>query len=232
MINLNLNKFDDSVSLGEELATRVCLALEAAIDKRGSAVLAVSGGSTPKIFFEILSSRPIAWEHVIITLVDERWVGEDCGRSNARLVKQCLLKNKASNAGFMPLYTGQHDIDRAIHGLEKQLQKLPVPFDAVILGMGGDGHTASFFPGGDNLAAAVNLEGKNKVATMRAHGAGEPRITFTLPMLIETVFLAIHIEGEDKLKVLAQAQQNGDADEMPVRHVLKASNNLEIFWAP
>jgi 6-phosphogluconolactonase len=114
------------------------------------------------------------------------------------------------------------------------LQKLPLPFDAVILGMGTDGHTASFFPGGDNLIAAVDPATKDRVISMRAQGAGEPRVTFTLPILAGAGFLALHIEGEDKLAVLDQAANDASisANAMPVRHIIRAAQQLEIYWAP
>ncbi len=226
-----LKRFKDSAALAEALAGRVCHALESGINKRGKAILAVSGGSTPKVFFKALGTRSVDWEKVVVTLVDERWVEADDERSNARLVRENLLKNRASKAAFFPLYRAGK-IDQAIGHLEKDLQALPLPFDAVILGMGVDGHTASFFPGGDNLDAAVDSNGKNLVSTMRAGGAGEPRVTFTLPVLVESGFLALHIEGADKLDVLKQASGDGDANAMPVRHILRATEKLEVYWAP
>ncbi len=226
-----LKRFKDSVALADALAERVCHALVSGINKRGKAILAVSGGSTPKVFFKALGTRSINWEKVVVTLVDERWVEADDERSNARLVRENLLTNKASKADFFPLYRAGN-IDQAISHLEKDLARLPLPFDAVILGMGVDGHTASFFPGGDNLDAAVDRNGKNLVSTMRAGGAGEPRVTFTLPVLVESGFLALHIEGADKLDVLKKASGDGDANAMPVRHILRAAEKLEVYWAP
>ncbi len=231
MSELKLKKFADSLALADALAERVCDALVSGINKRGKAVLAVSGGSTPKKFFQTLGNRSINWENVIVTLVDERWVEADDVRSNARLVSENLLQNNASKASFFPLYP-EGDIGQKIGALAKDLGALPLPSHAVILGMGSDGHTASFFPGGDNLDAAVDSNANNLLSTMRAAGAGEPRVTFTLPVLIESRFLALHIEGADKLDVLNQASGNGDANTMPVRHVLRTAENLEVYWAP
>ncbi|MCP4182073.1 MAG: 6-phosphogluconolactonase [Hyphomicrobiales bacterium] len=230
MSGITLNKFHSSLELAHQLADRICCELETAITERGSATLVVSGGSTPKMLFQVLSSKAINWSDVIITLVDERWVDENDKRSNAMLVKRHLLVNNAANARFVPLFH-PGDIDQEIYKLEMQLQSLPLPFDVVVLGMGSDGHTASFFPGGDNLDAAVDEKGKNLLSSMRAPGAVESRITFNLPPLLQSRFLALHIEGKEKLDVLEHAMDDGDANSMPVRHIIRKSNKLEIFWA-
>ena len=230
MSNLKLNKFLSSEDLAEQLADRICGELERGLTQRGTSFLAVSGGSTPKLLFNVLSNKAIDWRNIIITLVDERWVDEKDQRSNARLVKEHLLVNKASKASFAPLFH-PGDINQEIPKLEKQLRSLPFPFDAVILGMGTDGHTASFFPGGNNLEKAVDREGKHLLTSMSAPGAGEPRVTFTLPPLVESSFIALHIEGPEKLVVLEQALENGDANLMPVRHILRDNDALEVFWA-
>ena len=97
--------------------------------------------------------------------------------------------------------------------------------------MGNDGHTASFFPGGDNLSAAVDPANKNLITFMRAKGAGELRVTYTFPVLVKAGFLALHIEGDDKMAVLEEAISNiGNGDEMPVRHVLATAEHLQIYW--
>jgi 6-phosphogluconolactonase/glucosamine-6-phosphate isomerase/deaminase len=107
------------------------------------------------------------------------------------------------------------------------------PISAVILGMGGDGHTASFFPGGDNLSAAIDLETNEMFSSMRAAGAGEERITFTLPPLLNAGLLALHIEGEAKAKVLQEAMGDGATEDLPIRAVLRQDRTpLNIYWCP
>jgi 6-phosphogluconolactonase len=101
----------------------------------------------------------------------------------------------------------------------------------VVLGMGNDGHTASFFPGGDNLATA--LAGEAPVVTMRAPGAGEPRVTLSLNRLLKADGLYLHIEGEEKAKVLEQALADGPVEDMPIRAVLRQTvTPLNVYWCP
>lgn len=222
-------KEDLALALAEAVAEQLVIGIAA----RGRGSLAVSGGSTPGGFFAALSQRDdVDWSRVTVTLVDERWVPESSDRSNAALVKARLLQGPAAAAQFLPLYAGGDAPDEP--GLKRtslQLQALPPRFDAVVLGMGNDGHTASFFPGGDRLEAA--LEGAGPVVAIRAPGAGEPRVTLTLGRLLASEAMYLHIEGEDKHATLDRAMGDGDRDEMPVRAVLRQGVvPLTIFWSP
>ena len=222
--------FNDKQQLATALAEAIATNLKSGIAARGGASLAVSGGSTPTLLFRTLSSRPdIAWDRVTVTLVDERWVDETSDRSNARLVKANLLQGRASAATFVPLYQGgtRPDIEKT----EAALASVRRPLDVAILGMGNDGHTASFFPGGDNLHEALTVEGP--VVAIEAPGAGEPRVTLTLRQLLAARALYLHIEGEEKVKTLEQAEAEGPVEDMPVRAILRQTQTpLTIYWSP
>ncbi|PWK92458.1 6-phosphogluconolactonase [Fulvimonas soli] len=226
--------FDDGPALAAALAGRVAGLLREGIAARGAAVLAVSGGSTPVRFFERLARQALAWDKVRVTLVDERWVDEDSERSNARLVKAQLLQGAAAAARFVPLYTGADTPEAGCAEARQRIRALPRPFDAVVLGMGADGHTASFFPGGDRLVEALDPDGRVPVLPMRAAGAGEPRITLALPALLDTRALILHIEGAPKRALLAAALEGrGEAAQYPVRAVLTQRRvPLEVYWCP
>ncbi len=211
--------FDARETLAETLARDVAEELERAIEAKGKATLAVSGGTTPKLFFEKLSEAELPWSRVTVTLVDERQVPETSERSNARLVREHLLKNKAAAARFVPLY-GNADAEKA------------ASFDVAVLGMGSDGHTASFFPGGDRLAQAIDSDSRERLIEIKAPGAGEPRITFTLPVLEAAGRLKLHIEGAEKKKVLDKALADGPETDMPVRAVLRSATPLTLYWCP
>ena len=217
---IRLREFINSQQLATTLADAVSNALRARLARDVTAALAVSGGTTPVKFLSALSRCPLDWSRVTVTLVDERCVPETSECSNARLVRMHLLQNAAVAAKFLPL----------VGAAESAIAALSLPLAAVVLGMGLDGHTASFFPGGDHLAAA--LAGSHLLQTISAPGAGEPRMTLTLPVLLGADYLALHIEGAAKLKTLEAAMRPGEPEEMPIRAVLARRPGLEIFWCP
>ncbi len=232
-MELSLHEFADGATLAEKLADQVAHRLAAAIKVKGSASLAVSGGSTPKKFFQALSGRKIDWPKVTVTLVDERFVPADSPRSNHLLVKENLLRNEASSAQFIPLFHDRPSVDEAAATATQETASIGNPFDVVILGMGGDGHTASFFPHGNHLSQALDEEGPRCVMPMEAEGADEPRLTFSFSSLTDAGLLVLHIEGEAKKDVLRTAQSGTDEAEMPIRAVLnRATSPVEIYWAP
>ena len=233
-LNVTTHSFTDSKAQAVALAERIAERLRHALAERGHAALAVSGGSTPKDFFARLSQEALDWQHVQVTLVDERWVPDSDERSNARLVKSLLLQHQAAAATFVPLYTGAATPEEGLAVAAARIDALPSPFDAVVLGMGDDGHTASFFPGGDHLAAALDLEGHARVLPMHAPDAGEPRITLSLSTLLDTRALYLLVTGEHKRELLADVRLGLDtAKDYPVRAVMTQQRvPVAVYWCP
>lgn len=227
-----IHRFETRDDVARALAERIGDALREAIARRGRALLAVSGGNTPRLFMQALSRQDLDWSRVTVTLVDERWVERGSDRANATLVNTNLLTGPAAAAEFVDLYVPDTAIEDAVPILDEAIRALSTPFDAVALGMGTDGHTASFFPGGDGLDAAVDPAGQTRVAAVRAAAAGEPRVTLTLAELLRAGLVVLHIEGEEKLQVLETARRPGSANDLPIRHVLRNRPDLHIHWAP
>lgn len=227
-----IREFSTAEELAEALAREVAAALAARLAREGAAALAVSGGSTPLRFFRALSAQALDWDKITVTLVDDRWVGEDSPRSNAALVRAHLLQGPAAAARFVPLVNDAPTPEAGRAAVEAALREIRLPLAAVVLGMGADGHTASFFPGGDRLAQALAPAQGEWVETMRAPGALEPRITLTLPLLLAAGFLALHIEGAAKRAVLEEALRPGLITELPVRAVLARAPQPVVFWSP
>ncbi|MGH8121679.1 MAG: 6-phosphogluconolactonase [Rudaea sp.] len=225
--------FAGAEALADALAAAVATNLQSAIVARGHALLAVSGGKTPARFLAQLSHQALAWEQVTITLVDERWVAPDRARSNEGLVRATLLQGGAAAARFVPLYeAGVAEPEAALANVAARIARLELPFDALVLGMGEDGHCASFFPDGDHLAQAIDPHTDALVLPMRAPGAGEPRITLTLPVVLDSRAIYLHIEGERKLRVLRDASKAGESDRtFPISQVLRyARAPLHVYW--
>jgi len=226
------SEFANGEALARALADWTADHLRKAIAARGAALLIVSGGKSPARFFEILSNIDIDWPRVSITLADERRVADDSPRSNARLVREKLLQNRAHAASFTPLADVRLPPDRELAAASARIANLPTPADVVILGMGDDGHTASWFPGAAGLAEAIDPGSRQLVVPMVAADAPEPRLTLTGRVLLRARAIALEIAGEAKLAVFATALEAGPEEAMPIRAVLRcAADRLTVFSA-
>ena len=228
----HLHHCESNAELTAQLAQRIASDLEEAVAKRGVATLAVSGGSTPKPLFEQLSQLPLDWAQVTVTQVDERWVDEDHQDSNARLIREHLLQNLAAAAQFSSMKTpGDSPFDAEAAASEK-LSAFAQGIDVVVLGMGEDGHTASFFPGAATLARALDPTGDELCVAVAPPSAPHNRMTLSLAALLRARKLYLHIIGEAKWDVLQQAATPGSEEELPIRSVLyRAEPPLHIYYA-
>lgn len=232
-VNTIEHNFEGATPLTDALAAAVAADLKSAIALRGHALLAVSGGKTPTRFLAQLSREPLAWERITVTLVDERWVAADNARSNERLVRTILLRGAAAAANFVPLYeAGIAEPESALPAVAARIASLGLPFDALVLGMGEDGHCASFFPDGDRLAEATDMRTSELVLPMRAPSAGEPRVTLTLPVVLDSRAIYLHIEGERKRRVLQDAASAAQSNHsFPISAVLRNTRvPLNVYW--
>lgn len=221
--------FTSPEALAEALAGKVAAKLAEAIAERKKAFLAVSGGTTPKRFFAALSRQGLEWDKVTVTLVDERFVPETSPRSNAALVREALLVGNAAIARFEPLYRPATSVEEAARQASADLASMPWPLDVAILGMGTDGHTASFFPDAADLNALLDPTDQALVLPVHAVSAGEARLTLPLARLVEADLLALHIEGEEKREVLEAALAPGG--EKPVSAIFAhASRPVPVYW--
>jgi 6-phosphogluconolactonase len=218
--------FAGSGELDRALAEHLGKRLQTDMERHGHASLAVSGGSTPIGMFRKLSSCELDWSRVWLTLVDERRVATDSPASNERMLRENLLQNRAAAARFISLADNGAD---GVAALGRALDAIPRPFSAVVLGMGGDGHTASWFPGAANLPALLDPANPADVAETMPVTAPHERLTLTLAAVLKSREILIHITGEDKKTLL----ENARAEQHPVAAILQQTvTPASIWWAP
>lgn len=224
-------EFSGALALNQNFAGKIADALRQGIAANGKASLVVSGGRTPLDLFIQLTRQELDWSNVVITLADERWVGPDNGASNEKLVRDNLLQGFAASATFISLKNEATSPFEGAAETEEALKALPRPIDVVILGMGDDGHTASLFPGATNLAAALALDSGRSCIGMTPLTAPLDRITLTLPVLLDSRNIYLHLMGEAKREVYERAEKGSDVNEMPVRAVLNQQQTpVNVYW--
>ncbi|MBA3069632.1 MAG: 6-phosphogluconolactonase [Hyphomonas sp.] len=230
---LALSAFGTREEASKAVAAMAAEALARDIAEQRRADLFVSGGSTPEASFRYLSRAAIEWERVTVGLVDERWVPPDHADSNERLVRAHLLREKAGAAGFIPLWTPGDDHLRAAD--DRCLAYGPHCDSAsfVLLGMGADGHTASWFPEMDSLALVTAADQPCPVAAVVAPGARTPRrLTLTGPAVCRAKSAVLLAFGSEKRTKL-EAARHADPLNCPVRFAIDGlGHRLNIVWAP
>ena len=198
---------------------------------RAGGSLAVSGGKSPVLLFERLARAEIDWAKVTVTLVDERWVPPSSPDSNEALVRAHLLTGAAAAARFIPLWKDGSTPEEAARAAEAAITPL-LPFRAVVLGMGEDGHFASLFPGNWALKAGVDLAAPRLALAAPAGTPAppQPRISLTLRALSQADQIILLASGAAKRAVLDAALGGED---LPIRAVLAQDRApVHILWSP
>jgi 6-phosphogluconolactonase len=214
-----------------ELCDAIVDALEHDIAKRGKASLLVSGGSTPIALFRQLRTMDLDWSRVMISLVDERFVADDHTDQNGAMVRRELLQEDAAAATFFPLVLDASNADRNLGLVQAALAEFPRPFSVVILGMGGDGHTASLFPESPQLDEGMRLDQSADLMMTDPMTAPHRRITFTRRALLQTRRLMLHCYGKDKRAVLDSARILTTYRPYPIEGFLHQDMvGLEVYW--
>jgi 6-phosphogluconolactonase len=197
---LEYNHREDLVS---KVAEILAADLISSVKGGGNAIFSVPGGSTPGPIFDKLCEFDLDWKRVSIILNDERWVPETSDRSNTKLLRERLLIKKASLATYISMYSDVLTPEVGIPKLQERIER-NLPISVLLFGMGADMHTASLFPGGDNLEKALSSNAPT-LLPMRAEGALEARITLTAQVLNRSRIKHLVIFGKEKRTALEKA---------------------------
>nr|WP_241016334.1 6-phosphogluconolactonase [Paraburkholderia sp. Ac-20336] len=237
---IELHAFDDQRAQSEALAQAVGDALHASLAAQAAAtgtpaplvrparpaMLAVSGGSSPRPFLQTLSTQAFDWARIAVTLVDDRWVPETDSASNAQFAHATLLRNAAKDATFWPLVDTTQDLHAHVAALNADPRFAAVP-DVAVLGMGEDGHTASIFADAPEWDHAITTA--ERFVAVHPGAAPHARVSWSMSALKEVKQLFLLIAGPRKMDVLntatAALQKNAIsqlANDKGVR--------LDVYW--
>ncbi|WP_013320333.1 6-phosphogluconolactonase [Gloeothece verrucosa] len=195
----------DKQALIERTLTLVVEKIEAAIGTRGRCTIALAGGSTPKPLYEALSTQALPWDKLEVFWGDERYVPPNHPDSNQLMARKAWLDHvPIPDANIHPMPTDGNDPDSDAKKYHSELGKVfQVPesefpvFDLILLGMGDDGHTASLFPQTEALKV------RDRSITV-GNKDGQPRITFTVPLINQARCVMFLVSGASKQPALAQ----------------------------
>lgn len=200
---LNIRIYDDVNQQANALADFISDSLKTILSKQEQAVLAVSGGRSPVLFFQALSIRELPWERICVTLVDERIVSPDSDESNAKLIRSFLLQNQAKDAIFMPWIFEASQFEADLIDLNRSLPSI----DLVVLGLGDDGHTASWLPQSPQLPDLVNAQREDSVLYVATNGTCD-RLSLTASAIKKVPTVVLQFAGYSKAKVFQAALLN------------------------
>jgi 6-phosphogluconolactonase len=223
----HVTTFASRDALMASAAERIADALKQGIAERGAACAALSGGATPEPAYRLLAERPLDWRRISFALVDERCVPSDHPASNEGLVRRALGPALSQGARFIPMFTQGEPPSRAADSAEAVYA--PLSFDIVVMGMGADGHTASWFAGAEGLDAALDAANPRTVVALRApQAAGSTdRLSLTLASLKRAGRVLLVITGDEKRATLEAAQ----AGASPVAALFNLPAPPEVLWA-
>jgi len=226
--------YEDAAELADAVAGDVQFVIESALDARGSAVIALAGGKTPLPAYEKLARAKLDWKKVTIVPTDERIVPLGDPMSNVTAIGKIFIPKGARVMPIVPKATD--DYKAAGRSADALMQDLHWPLDLCLLGVGGDGHTASIFPGPDFDEALNGPRERRALGVMPEPLPAEApvaRVTLSRAGIIGAKSVMIAVTGQAKRDVIEQAIKQGAGSPHPIGRVLADTElPVDIHWAP
>ncbi|HVF94729.1 MAG TPA: 6-phosphogluconolactonase [Sphingomonas sp.] len=225
--------YEDAEEMAAAVAGDIQFIIESAIDARGGAVIALSGGKTPIPIYAKLASAKLDWKRVTIVPTDERVVPLGDPLSNVTMIAKSFIPKGARVMPIVP--TANADYKAAGRSADALMQDLHWPLDLCLLGVGADGHTASIFPGPDFDEALSGPRERRALGVMPDPLPAEapvPRVTLSREGIVTARALLIAVTGTAKRKVIEDAIKQGAGSAYPIGRVLAdAELPVDIHWA-
>ncbi len=227
----------DSAAVAAHAAEGFAKAAQAAVNRKGSFSVALSGGSTPKILYSLLANEPqfrtmLPWDKMQLFFGDERHVGPDDPQSNFKMATETMISRAPLKTAQVERMKGEYpDAEQAAREYEQVLRasfkvkeaELP-RFDLILAGMGDEGHTLSLFPGTKALHPEGRIVVRNWIGKLYTD-----RITFTAPLANNSAMILFMVAGKEKAPALKAVLEGPyEPDQLPAQ--LLQPTNGELLW--
>jgi 6-phosphogluconolactonase len=227
------HRYKHSEQTAKDLAGCIAQQIRTQLTRQDRVVLALSGGKSPIALFESLRTHSLPWDRVVITLIDERVVPESHPDSNSQLLRKYLLQEGVAQAQFLSWFEHVESLQaltpEALANLvNSELGKHLNHIDIAVLGMGEDGHTASWFPQGLGLHSA--MQSTDWVTWVRPVTASHLRITLTKWAVLNAKYVHLSIAGGAKVQVYERAKANAESN-LPIAAVLHSHHACQVWIA-
>lgn len=223
---MNVIEYPDRDMLAIDVANRLAGDLKTHLLSHDTASFAVAGGTTPAPIFDDLCAADVDWSRIRVMATDERWVASSSERSNARMISERLLVDRAAAARFLPFHVPDRDPEDVIAEVEAMIAP-ELPISVLLLGMGADMHTASLFPGVQGLTEALDPSATT-LAILRPDSQPEARISLSARVLDAAISKHLVIYGDNKRKALEMSLLL-PPEQAPIQAVLSETS---VHWAP
>lgn len=227
--------YTDSDALTVAVTAQLHDRCASALQQRGHALLSLAGGRTPLPIYRALASSALDWANIIVMPGDERCVPHMHAASNIAALREAFAT--AQGLRIESLTVADGDPQASLAHARTMLAAHAEAFDAVVLGMGEDAHTASLFPGADALREAMAKDAEDDAFLLVPKAlppeAPFPRITLGLARLLRARSLHLIVTGARKREVLRAAQTAHDPLRAPISALLHASGTaVHLHWSP
>ena len=236
--NSEIRIFPDTQAVAQTAADEFVKLAREAIQRKGTFMVALSGGSTPKALYSLLAERTekrigpeIPWAQIHLFFGDERHVPPDHPDNNYRMANEAMISKVPVPAqNVHRVHAENKDAAAAAADYDETLVRVfslsgtqPPRFDLILLGMGPDGHTASLFPGSSGVQELAKRVIANWVPKFNSF-----RVTFTRPVLNNAAEVLLLVCGADKAPSLSEVMGSGDPNTYPVKYV--QPNEGKLIW--
>jgi len=230
---MKLHIYKDRQELAHELAKWISDLVDSTLQTQEFFTLALSGGETPQALFKTLASaefkNKINWKRIHIFWGDERAVSYNDDRNNAKVAHDLLIDHidipaeqvHVMRTDIEPVFAAKA-YEKLLHGYFDNTVK---SFDLVLLGLGGDGHTLSIFPGAP-LSEGEEQNWVNAVYNIEQHMY---RITLTPAIVNRASDIAFMVSGSDKADILKEVIEGSNTHPVLPAQLIKPENN-ELHW--